>query len=132
MAIARPALRTGRLGQLWHPDRQLRERLIAYLMLAPACLLVLGVLAYPLLWQLVMSLTDTNVRTAGLGQFVDIQNYLLLAGDPIFWLAVRTTLVYTLVTTALKVALGVPIALFLARPFRGRSLVFLAVFLPWV
>jgi ABC-type sugar transport system permease subunit len=80
----------------------------------------------------VLSLTDTSVRVAGLGRFIGLDNYLLLARDPIFWVAVRTTLVYSVLTTAIKVALAVPIALLLARPFPGRSLVFLAVFLPWV
>jgi multiple sugar transport system permease protein len=35
------------------------------------------------------------------------------------------------VTIAAKLALGLGFALLLARPFRGRALVFLAVFLPW-
>src|SRR5258708_39543199 len=33
--------------------------------------------------------------------------------------------------TVAKLALGLGFALLLARPFRGRALVFLAIFLPW-
>jgi len=39
--------------------------------------------------------------------------------------------VFAVVTTLAKLALGVAFALLLARPFRGRTLVFLAIFLPW-
>jgi multiple sugar transport system permease protein len=38
---------------------------------------------------------------------------------------------YTALTIAAKLALGLGFALLLSRPFRGRALVFLAVFLPW-
>jgi multiple sugar transport system permease protein len=38
---------------------------------------------------------------------------------------------YAAVTTGAKLALGVGFALLLARPFPGRALVFMAIFLPW-
>ena len=36
-----------------------------------------------------------------------------------------------MVTTVAKLALGLGFAVLLARPFRGRAVVFLAIFLPW-
>ena len=48
-----------------------------------------------------------------------------------FWKAAAVTVVYAGVTSAAKLALGLGFALLLARPFRGRALVFLAIFLPW-
>jgi multiple sugar transport system permease protein len=62
---------------------------------------------------------------------VGLENYWKLAGDAEFWRALVVTVVFAVVTSAVKLALGVSFALLLARPFRGRALVFLAIFLPW-
>lgn len=55
-----------------------------------------------------------------------------LLQDRQFWWAATVTVTYALVTSVVKLALGLAFALLLARPFRGRALVFFAVFLPWV
>ena len=99
--------------------------------MAPAVILVLSVLAYPIGWEIWISLTDFSSRATGGPVFVGLANYQRLLGDPMFWRALGVTGVYFAVTTALKLALGIGMALLLARPSRGRFLVFLAVFLPW-
>ena len=99
--------------------------------MAPSLLLVLGVLAYPVAWELWVSLTDFSSHSTGAAAFVGLANYARLAKDIDFWSALLTTVLYFAVTTAAKLVLGVALALLLARPGRGRALVFLAVFLPW-
>ena len=107
-----------------------REILVAYTLLAPALFLVLGVLAYPVAWEAWISLTNFGSRAES-RSFVGIANYRAMLADAFFWRALATTFVYFLVATAAKLTLGVALALLLARPCRGRALVFLAVFLPW-
>jgi multiple sugar transport system permease protein len=104
---------------------------VAYLLMAPALLLMVVVLAWPIGWGVWTSLTDLSPMNDGGPRFVGLANYRALAADPQFWRASAVTVVYAVVTVAAKVALGVGFALLLARPFRGRALVFLAVFLPW-
>jgi len=104
---------------------------LAYLLLAPALLLLVTVLAYPLAWEVWTSLTDLSPLNDGPPAFVGLDNYHRLLADPQFWRAATVTVVYAVVTSVAKLALGVGFALLLARPFRGRALVFLAVFLPW-
>jgi multiple sugar transport system permease protein len=99
--------------------------------MAPSLLLVLGVLAYPVGWEVWVSLTDFSSRSTGAPAFVGLANYARLLGDADFWSALLTTVLYFAVTTVAKLVLGVALALLLARPARGRALVFLAVFLPW-
>ena len=111
--------------------RRRREIAAAYALMAPSLLLVLGVLAYPVAWELWVSLTDFSSHSTGAAAFVGLANYARLANDVDFWSALLTTVLYFAVTTAAKLVLGVALALLLARPGRGRSLVFLAVFLPW-
>ena len=99
--------------------------------MAPSLLLVLGVLAYPVVWEVWVSLTDFSSHSTGAAAFVGLANYARLAQDVDFWSALLTTVLYFAVTTAAKLVLGVALALLLAWPGRGRALVFLAVFLPW-
>jgi multiple sugar transport system permease protein len=113
------------------PSVRRRQVLAAYALMAPALLIVLAVLAYPLAWEVWISLTDFSSRLEGRPAFAGLGNYqrMLLDGD--FWRSLLTTGAYFLVTTAAKLALGVPMALLLARPSQGRAIVFLALFLPW-
>jgi multiple sugar transport system permease protein len=103
----------------------------AYLLLAPATLLLVGVLAYPVGWEAWISLTDLSPLNDSGARFVGLENYRRLAGTSEFWFAAVVTVVFAAVTTVVKLALGIAFALLLARPFRGRALVFLAIFLPW-
>jgi multiple sugar transport system permease protein len=108
-----------------------RDIRTAYLLLAPAVLLLLTVLAYPLGWEVWTSLTAFSPLQEGATAFVGLENYRRQLGDSKFWMAAAITLAYTVVTSLAKLALGLGFALLLARPFRGRTLVFLAIFLPW-
>ncbi|HWM77051.1 MAG TPA: ABC transporter permease, partial [Methylomirabilota bacterium] len=100
----------------------------AYLLLSPALILLLAVLAYPVGWEVWTSLTSFSPLQDGATAFVGAQNYSRQLGDAEFWRTTVVTVVYTVVTIAAKLALGLGIALLLARPFRGRAIVFLAVF----
>lgn len=113
--------------------RRQRQRDIrtAYLLLAPAVLLLLTVLAYPLGWEVWTSFTNFSPLQEGATAFVGFENYRRQFEDPQFWLAAAVTGVYAVVTIVAKLVLGLGFALLLARPFRGRPLVFLAIFLPW-
>ncbi len=108
-----------------------REVVAAYVLMAPAIVLVLGVLAYPLGWEIWISLTDFSTRSTSGPTFVGLANYQRMLEDRDFWRGLVTTVLYFGVTTVAKLALGIGMALLLARPWRGRALVFLAVFLPW-
>ena len=108
-----------------------RDIWTAYLLLSPAVLLLLTVLAYPVGWEVWTSLTSFSPLQDGATAFVGAQNYSRQLEDPAFWRTAVVTVVYAVVTVAAKLALGLGFALLLARPFRGRTLVFLAIFLPW-
>ena len=111
--------------------RRRREIGLAYLLLAPTIVLIGGVLAYPLAWEVWTSFTSLSPLQAGATEFVGLENYRRLLASPEVRLAAAVTVVHAVVTTVAKVVLGLGFALLLARPFRGRALVFLAVFLPW-
>src|SRR4030095_12979372 len=101
------------------------------LLLAPTLLLFGVVVAYPVGWEVWTSLTDLSPLKDASTEFVGLSNYTRLLADPMFLRATVVTIVYAVVTSAGKLGLGLAFALLLARPFRGRALVFLAIFLPW-
>jgi multiple sugar transport system permease protein len=107
-----------------------RDIALAYALLSPALALLVLVLAYPLGWEVWVSLTDLSPLTDGVA-FVGLENYRRFLADPAFWRSAVITVGFATVTCVAKLALGVGFALLLARRFRGRALVFLAVFLPW-
>jgi multiple sugar transport system permease protein len=109
-----------------------REVRTAYLLLLPTVVLLVTVLAYPIGWEVWASFTNLSPLHEGGSAFVGLTNYRLHLGDPAFWWAAAVTVGYAALTMAAKLALGLGFALLLARPFRGRTLVFLAIFLPWV
>ena len=111
--------------------RRRQQIAAAYLLMAPAVVLVLGVLAYPLGWEVWVSLTNLSPRIDGPSSFVGLANYRHLLGDPAFWRSLAATAFYFVVTTGAKLGLGVALALLLARPSRWRAVAFVAVFLPW-
>ena len=102
----------------------------AYGLLSPAVALMLIVLAYPIAWEVWVSLTNLASR-AEAPAFVGLANYRAMVAEPFYWRAVATTVVYLAVTAAAKLALGMAIAIALTRPSTLRPFVFLAVFLPW-
>lgn len=108
-----------------------REIGVAYLLLAPTVFLLASVLIYPVAWEIWASLTDLSPLNDGPARFVGLENYRRLAADAQFWRAATVTVLYAAVTSVVKLVVGMGFALLLARPFRGRALVFLAVFLPW-
>lgn len=130
-AIAENPARTGSLRRRAIVRvRRRREIVTAYLLLAPALVLVLGLQAYPLVWQVWFSLTDFSVQHTR-PVFMGFGNYLEFLRDLEFWRTTANTVGYIAVTTVLKMAVGIVVALALSRPYPGRPLVFLAAFLPW-
>ena len=111
--------------------RRARDVRLAYLLLTPALLLLVTALAYPVGWEVWTSFTDLSPLNDGSTAFVGLANYSRLLGGADFWQAAFVTVGYAVLTSVAKLALGLGFALLLARPFRGRVLVFLAVFLPW-
>ncbi len=108
-----------------------RDIRTAYLLLSPAVLLLLTVLAYPLGWEIWTSFTSLSPLQDGGTAVVGLENYRRQFSDSQFWSSTVITLIYTIVTSAAKLVLGLGFALLLARPFPGRALVFLSMFLPW-
>jgi multiple sugar transport system permease protein len=105
-----------------------RRRLELALLLAPALIFVIGVIAYPFALSVWYSLTDASIGETG--NFIGLAQYGFLARDAGYWSALAHTAVYTGLSLVLKLGLGTLLALALAAPFHGRRLVYVLLLLP--
>jgi multiple sugar transport system permease protein len=96
----------------------------------PAVLLLGLFLAYPLGLGIWLSFTDTKIGRAG--KFIGLENYEWLAGDSVFWLSVFNTLLYTIVASAIKFAVGLYLALLLNKNLPFKALIRAAVLIPFI
>src|ERR1700753_2004003 len=114
---------------LWARLRANRNWIALWFMLPAAAFLILF-LAYPLGLGIWMSFTDEGIGRAGV--FVGLHNYAWLWDDAIFWLAVFNTLLYTIVASAIKFAVGLYLALLLNRNMPFKALIRSIVLIPFI
>ncbi|MER6977553.1 carbohydrate ABC transporter permease [Streptomyces carpinensis] len=117
----------------------------AYAMIAPV-VIVLGVLVlYPLVYGLYLTLTDANslntARTIGVNhidatyKFIGLGNYKDILFGPLsydrFWSHFIWTVVWTALCVALHYTIGLGLALLLNQKLRGRTFYRLLLIVPW-
>ena len=112
-------------------SRAVREAWLGWILLAPALLLIGGLILYPILYNFWLSLFDKHAFLP-VQTFVGLAHYRYFAGDPEFWSSVRYGVVYAGVTMLLQLALGIPAALLLNEAFRGRNLLRGVVLFPYL
>jgi trehalose/maltose transport system permease protein len=105
------------------------ERRTAYYMVLPSLLIIVVIAFFPILYGIVLSLTDSTV--AAFGSFVGLENYVEMFQDPDFRVSLTNTVIFTVVSVALEFIIGLGIALAVNRAFRGRGLVRAAILVPW-
>ncbi len=96
----------------------------------PAAGLLLIFLTYPLGLGVWLAFTDSTIGQPG--QFIGFDNFISLANDPVFWLAVFNTIFYTAVATVGKFALGLWLALLLNEHFPFKAFIRAIILLPWI
>lgn len=102
-----------------------RARAVPYLFLLPSFAALLVFSFIPFLQGLYFSLTDYPLL--GTPEFVGFDNFIRLTRDPLFTASLRNTLVYMVSTVALRVIIGLILAVVLNSRLRGRVF-FRAVF----
>ena len=119
----------------WHWTRVRNNRnFLGFWFMLPAAAFLLLFLTYPLGLGIWLSFTDTRIGRAGV--FIGLENFVWLADDPVFWLSVFNTFLYTIVASVIKFALGFYLAILLNNhmPFKAfiRAIVLLPFSVPTV
>jgi multiple sugar transport system permease protein len=124
-ALAAPARRPFRLRALLE-----RESVFSWLMVTPPVLFLLLFLGYPFFYGVYLSFFQREVARPA--TFVGFGNFVTLSNDPIFWQAVRNTLLFTAVATVLKAGGGLAMALVMNQNFRMKAITRAMLLLPFI
>lgn len=117
-------------------DRSLWERLkrdrnyLGFWFMFPAMAFLVLFLAYPLVLGIYMSFTDVRIGRPGV--FVGLENYEWMFDDPVFWLSVFNTLLYTIVASILKFAIGLYLALLLNKHMPFKAMIRAVILIPFI
>jgi multiple sugar transport system permease protein len=102
----------------------------SWLLIAPFLVGIAALVVGPGAWTMVLSLFESDLVSSsayrGLGNFQE------LAGDPIFQIAIRNSLIYVAGAVPLRLVAAVGAALLLHRSFRGAGAYRTATYLPTV
>lgn len=110
---------------------RLSERRLAFVLVAPAALLMLAVTAYPIGYAVWLSLQRNNLATPNDTAFVGLSNYQTILTDRYWWTALAVTLGIAAVSVSLEFVLGLALALVMHRTVVGKGLVRTAVLVPY-
>ena len=91
---------------------------VGYLLIAPAFLIYGLFVLVPIAVTIGMSFTDFNLKTFS---FVGFQNYIDLFSDNVFVKSLLNTVLYSVITIPISMALGLALASLLNQKLRGRG-----------
>jgi N,N'-diacetylchitobiose transport system permease protein len=124
----RPQAEAGPWRHVWG------RRLLPYALIAPALIVILGVLGYPLGMLAWLSTQHYGLRELiqGQGEFVGLQNFQTFRVDPQFRYVLTVSVIFTFVNVGLSMLFATGIALLLERVSRAvRILLSAGLVLVW-
>jgi trehalose/maltose transport system permease protein len=112
-------------------DLQARQRRLAWYLILPAVLVVVLVIGYPLIQVIVYSFLKYKLDGVTPPSLIGLSNYSFIFTDPAFWNAVKVTLIFTFFSVIIETVLGLAIAMVASSKFKGRTLLRVAILVPW-
>ena len=106
------------------------ERFLGPLLLGPAVLYILLLVAGPLLFAIYLSLSNATTGSQTF-EFVGAANFIRAWENSIFRSALTNTFIFTFISQLLVIIFGNILALTLQQKFRGRGIVRFLILLPW-
>ncbi len=106
-----------------------RQALTGYLLVLPALILLIGLVAYPFIFAIVISFTDRVVGRSG--DWVGLANFRYLFNQPAFAKTVQNTIILVVVSDIAKLVIGLGLAVLLNLAVPGRGFMRAFIMLPW-
>jgi multiple sugar transport system permease protein len=112
-------------------DRARAERKLAYILCAPAVAVMALVAGFPILYAFWLSLRREDLRFPDAGEFIGFSNYTAVLGSSTWWDAFTNTMIITVVSVLLELALGMLIAQAMYRAIFARTAIRASVLVPY-
>lgn len=111
--------------------RAIPDKVFGLLLTLPVFAVLGMVMVFPLARVVQLSFNDYKVFEGGRLVYIGLENFEVAFRDPRFYNTVLNTLLFTVITVSFQMFFGMLIALLLDREFRGRTLMRMAILLPW-
>ncbi|QND44939.1 sugar ABC transporter permease (plasmid) [Rhizobium lusitanum] len=108
-----------------------RDHRAAWLFLVPIILVMLLVALWPLARTFFFAFTDAYLDNPSAYSMIGFDNFIEVIQDHNWWVAVKNTLVFTVISVAIETVLGIAIALLVNEAIPGRGLARAAILVPW-
>jgi multiple sugar transport system permease protein len=112
-------------------SRTRSERRLGWMLCAPAVLAMLLVTAYPIVYAIVLSVQNLDLRFPDEGGWVGLDNYRTVLTSSLWWTDLFNTAFITVITVTVELALGMAIALVMYRAIFGRGAIRAGVLIPY-
>ena len=112
-------------------ERARSERRLAWMLCAPAVIVMLIVTGYPIGYAIYLSLQRFDLRFPDDKEFVGLSNYVDVLTSTTWWSDLFTTLIITVCSVSLELVLGMVIALIMHRAIFGRGPVRATILIPY-
>jgi multiple sugar transport system permease protein len=112
-------------------ERARAERKLGWTLAAPAVIFMLLVTAYPIVYAVVLSLRETDLRFPDESGWAGLGNYATVLTSDLWWQTFFNTTFITVVSVAIELVLGMGLALIMHRAIFGRGLVRTSVLIPY-
>ncbi|KQZ85162.1 sugar ABC transporter permease [Microbacterium sp. Root166] len=109
---------------------RLKESLTGWAFISPNLILLALFLFFPILWAIQLSFQET--RGFGDPEWVGLANYTRMMTDPVFWLSMGNTIVFTIVTVPVVMAAGLGLAVLVNSVLPARGIWRTIIVLPMV
>ncbi len=107
------------------------ERRLGWMLCAPAVIIMVAVAAYPIVYSVYLSLQRYDLRFPDQAKFIGFENYTAVLSSPYWWDALRNTVIITVFSVVIELALGMGLAIVMHRTIFGRGVVRTSILLPY-
>jgi multiple sugar transport system permease protein len=126
-----PVARRRRRRRAAISDKTKAERRLAFMLCAPAVLVMALVTVYPIVYAIALSVQKVDLRFPQESGFVGLDNYKAVLTSDLWWQGVLNTSIIAVVSVTIELVIGMGVALVMHRAIFGRGLVRTTVLIPY-
>ncbi|MBU3181068.1 carbohydrate ABC transporter permease [Clostridium psychrophilum] len=110
-----------------------RGKLTPFLFLAPATIVLIVVVAYPLIYEIIISFKNVTLLNlkSQVYPWIGLDNYKNILADSLFYSTLIRTILWTAINVFFHVSIGLFLAVILNRKLPGKAFIRVLLILPW-
>ena len=112
-------------------DRTRAERRLAFILVAPAVIVMIAVTIYPIINAFILSLQRADLRFPAANQFIGFDNYGSVLSSTLWWQDVLHTVIITFFSVSIELVIGMLVALAMHRVIFARGAVRAIALIPY-